>query len=158
MQRIGRERGGVVAVELGERAHEVGGGSVARGERVGLEFLAPGDEACERLEREGEYRNYEGEAHEHRTDARVGEVQRLVEGRLAVEPSKDREQPGGEREEHREQARDVAAREMAELMGEDRLDLLGREALEQRVEEHDALVGSESGEVGVAVARAANRP
>ena len=44
-----------------------------------------------------------------------------------------------EGEAHREQARDVAAREVAELVGEHRLDLLGREALDQRVEEHDAL-------------------
>src|SRR5258706_9380624 len=139
MQRIGREGGGVVAVELGERAREVGGGGVAGGEGVGLEFLAPGDEAGERLEWKGEYRNYEGEAREHRADARVGEVQRLVEGGLAVEPAEDREQSGREREAHREQARNVAAREMAELVGEDRFDLPGRQALEERVEEHDAL-------------------
>ena len=44
-----------------------------------------------------------------------------------------------EREAHGEQARDVAAREVAELVGEHRLDLRGREALEQRVEEDDAL-------------------
>ena len=53
MQRIGRERGGVVAVELGERAHEVRRRGVLRGIRIGLEFLLARDEArSERLERE----------------------------------------------------------------------------------------------------------
>ena len=44
---------------------------------------------------------------------------------------------------------------MAEFVGQDRFHFLGCERLEQGVEEHDALVGAEAGEVGVAVAGAA---
>ena len=44
---------------------------------------------------------------------------------------------------------------MAQLVGEHRLDFRVREPLEQRVEEDDALVAADAGEVGVAVARAA---
>jgi len=43
---------------------------------------------------------------------------------------------------------------MAELVRQHRLDLRVGETLEQRVEEHDALVPADAGEVGVAVARA----
>ena len=46
-----------------------------------------------------------------------------VERGLVVEPAQHREQREGEREAHREQARDVAAREVAELVREHRLDL-----------------------------------
>ena len=45
--------------------------------------------------------------------------------------------------------------EVAELVREHRLDLVGREAREQRVEEDDALGAAEAGEERVAVARAA---
>src|ERR1700730_17008104 len=44
---------------------------------------------------------------------------------------------------------------MAELVRQHRLDFGVSETLEQRVEEHDALVPADAGEVGVAVARAA---
>jgi hypothetical protein len=72
MQRIGRERRGVVAVELGERAHQVGGRGVLRGERVGLEFLPARHEARERLEREREHRHHQREAREQRADVALG--------------------------------------------------------------------------------------
>src|SRR6267378_1990370 len=44
---------------------------------------------------------------------------------------------------------------MAELVRQHRLDFRVSETLEQRIEEHDALVPADAGEVGVAVARAA---
>src|SRR5688572_1037400 len=154
VQRIGRQRRGVVAVELGERAHEVGSRRVRRGEGVGLEFLLACDEARERLEREGEGRQQESETGERRADVRLVEPERLVEGRLAVEPAEEGEEREGEREAHREQPRDVSAREVSELVGEHRLDLRGREALHQGIEEDDALGPAEPGEVGVAMARA----
>ena len=45
--------------------------------------------------------------------------------------------------------------EVAEFVGEHRLDLVGVELVEQGVEEHDALGGAQPGEVRVAVRRAA---
>ncbi len=45
--------------------------------------------------------------------------------------------------------------EMAQLVGEHGLDFLEIDALEERIEEHDALVAADAGEVGVAVRRAA---
>ncbi len=45
--------------------------------------------------------------------------------------------------------------EVAELMGQHRLDLRLAQPLEQGVEEHDALVAADTGEVGVAVGRTA---
>src|SRR2546421_1074091 len=44
---------------------------------------------------------------------------------------------------------------MAELVRQHRLDFRVSETLEQRIEEHDALVAADAGEIGVAVARAA---
>ncbi len=44
---------------------------------------------------------------------------------------------------------------MAELVGQDSFHLGMREALQQGVEEDDALVGADAGEVGVAVGGAA---
>src|SRR5712692_459014 len=115
MQRIGRECRGVVAVELGERAHEVGGARVARRIGVGLEFLAPRDEARERLEREGEDRHREREPRERRADVRRRELERLVERGLLVHPPENSEEEEREAEAHREEPWNVAAREMAEL-------------------------------------------
>ncbi len=83
------------------------------------------------------------------------EPQQLVESRLPVEPAQDREQHEREHEAHREQARDMTLGEVAQLVGEHRLDFRRREPLDQRVEEDDALVHAETGEVRVAVARAA---
>jgi len=51
MQRVGRERGGVVRLELGERAHEVGRRRMGRGERIASNSWRRCDEARERLER-----------------------------------------------------------------------------------------------------------
>src|SRR5205085_9798858 len=69
-------------------------------------------------------------------------------------PAEDGEQQKREREANHEQPRDVAAREVAELVREHRLDLGSREPVDQRVEEDDALVRAESREVRVPVARA----
>src|SRR5438045_7882385 len=49
----------------------------------------------------------------------------------------------------------VLEAEMAELVRQHRLDFRVSETLEQRIEEHDALVAADAGEIGVAVARAA---
>src|SRR5258706_15564065 len=81
-------------------------------------------------------------------------MQRLVEGGLAVEPAEDSQEQECQGEAHDQQPENVAAGEMAELGREGRLDLGGREPLDERVEEDNALVGAESGEVRVAVARA----
>ena len=155
MQRVGREGRRVVPVELAQGAHEVIGARVARRELVGLEFLPAGKEARERLEREREGRNHHHERRQERPGGqREGETERPGEGGLAARPAQDGEQPEREREAHREEPRDVAAREVPQLVGEDGLDLALREALDERVEEHDALGATEAREVGVAVARA----
>ena len=44
---------------------------------------------------------------------------------------------------------------MPQLMRQHRFDFRVREPLEQRVEEDDALVAADAGEIGIAVARAA---
>src|SRR5690606_30245687 len=49
MQRVGRQRGGVILVELDERADELVGARVARGVRVGLELALSRVEAGERM-------------------------------------------------------------------------------------------------------------
>src|SRR5205814_10416475 len=49
----------------------------------------------------------------------------------------------------------VLEAEVAELVRQHRLDFRMSETLEQRIEEHDALVAADAGEIGVAMARAA---
>src|SRR6266851_5754320 len=90
-----------------------------------------------------------------RADVRRRELERLVERRLLVHPPENAEEEEREAEAHREEPWNVAAREMAELVREHRLDLGRREPLHERVEEDDALVGAEAGEIRVAVSRAA---
>ena len=42
---------------------------------------------------------------------------------------------------------------MAKLVRQYRLDLIGLEAVEQGIEEHDTFVAAETGEIGIAVRR-----
>ena len=50
---------------------------------------------------------------------------------------------------------DVMQAEVTELVRDDCLDLLRRQALDQRIKQDDALVGAEAGEISVAMRRAA---
>ena len=56
------------------------------------------------------------------------------------EPAEERKHAQGE---HRQAAHQVAMMEVAEFVGEHRLDLVGVELVEQGVEEHDALGGAQ---------------
>src|SRR5882762_6899670 len=70
------------------------------------------------------------------------------------QPSQDPQETETHHGSHAHALPDVMAGEMSQLVSEHRLDLRGGEARDQRVEEHDALGGPESGEVSVAVAGA----
>ena len=127
---------------------------MARRERVGLELVLARREARERLEREREHGHDEREAGEQRADVRRIHAERRVERRLVRRASRARHSMTRASAKRSAHARDVAAGEVAELVREHRLDLGRLEALEQGVEEHDALGLAEAAEVGVAVARA----
>ncbi len=71
------------------------------------------------------------------------------------EPGEQGEARERGREREREPERHVPEPVVAELVREHRLQLPGRERRDQRIEEHDALVAPEPGEVGVAVRAAA---
>src|SRR5688500_1279682 len=91
MQRIGRERGGVVAVELGKRGGEARRRRMGRCESVGLELLAARKEACERLQWKHEDGNDQREPGKEGSHLRRGKAKRLVERGLPVEPAQERQ-------------------------------------------------------------------
>ena len=161
MQRIGRQRRRVVLVQLDERQRECGRRRMARRERVGLELVAARILRRQRLEHEREHREREqeqlerdaGPVHRHRQQ-RLRNAEPRVEPGLAREEREQREHGERQRRRPRDALGHVLQLEVAELVREHRLDLLGREAFEQRVEEHDALGLAEAGEVRVAVAGA----
>ena len=157
IQRIRRERRGVVLVELHQRADERRGRRVLRGERVGLELVPARVQRRERRQHEREHRQHEEEQDQrhagavHRRAARRG-LRRTTATRRATRGAREGERRRG----HPQHAlQHVLQLEVAELVREHGLDLVRRQALEQRVEEHDALRAAESGEERVAVARAA---
>src|ERR1700757_4166818 len=79
----------------------------------------------------------------------------MVEARLSREPAEERECSEGARDRNQQALADVLQTKVAELVRQHRLHFAVAEGLEQRVEEHDALVPADTGEVRVAVARAA---
>ena len=61
MERIGRERGGIVLVELDQRAHQIGGTRVRRRVCIGLELVPARVQGRQRLEEKREHRDHEEE-------------------------------------------------------------------------------------------------
>src|SRR5690606_22107436 len=98
MQRVGRQRGGVILVELDERADELVGARVARGVRVGLELALSRVEAGERMQEEEELGQHQEEEREG------GRVARRRDAQAEVEPGRLDEE--AEREEDGEAERD----------------------------------------------------
>mgnify|MGYP003693772595 CR=1 FL=1 len=140
-----------------ERADERRRRCVLRGERVRLELVPARIQRRERRQNEREHRQREEEQDQRDTRAIHGGryAQSFVEPRRRGEPCEEREK-GERRRGHPQHAlQHVLQLEVAELVREHRLHLVRRQAFEQRVEEHDALRASESGEERVAVARAA---
>ena len=84
------------------------------------------------------------------------DAERLLEPRLAPEPCEKSKPRERRRQRDREPQRHVAEPVVPEFMRKYSLQLGGGQRRDQRVEEHDALVAPEPGEVGVAV-RAAPR-
>ena len=84
-----------------------------------------------------------------RWHAKAGVEPRRVD-QLAEQPEKA--EGGGEHE--NDALDDMAAPEVPEFVRQHGFDLRWREACEQGVEEDDALVVAEAGEIGIAVARA----
>ena len=114
--------------------------AVALQRRVGRAPVGPEPEQEEEDERDARARGLERHA------------EALIEPRRGGEVREEREEAGGGERRQRDPLRDVAQAEVPELVREDRLDLLGREALEQRVEEDDALGAPEAREVRIPVA------
>src|SRR6185437_14426719 len=137
-----------------------GGGQLLRarvlgGEAVGGEFVAArpeGAERCGEEERHGPRQRKE----QQRSVRRGGpHAERPVEARLAGEPAEERE--SGERSDqgNDQPLADMLQPKVPELVSQHGLDLRGRELLEQGVEEYDALVVADAGEVRIAVGGAA---
>ena len=154
MQRVGREGRRIVLVELDQRAHQLGRARMAGGVGIGLELALARIAAGERLHEEQELGQHHEEQHQRRGIARRVHAEALVEpglvDQLSEHPQHGEADGGGERH----ALRDVVQAVMAELVREHRFDFRRLEPAHQRVEQHDALGGAETGEEGVAVARA----
>src|SRR5207248_1400438 len=83
---IGRQRAGVVAMELDQGARELGGARVAAREIVRLELVATRPERGERSDEEGDSRRREGKEQQRRVRRRHRHAERSVEARLPGEP------------------------------------------------------------------------
>ena len=82
----------------------------------------------------------------HRIDTQSG-----IKPRLRLEEAEQRQETQRNPEHHQNALDDVLELEVAELVGQNGLDLFRRQAREQGIEEHDPLGGAESGKIGIAV-------
>ena len=134
-----------------------GGGGMPRGEGVRLELVPARVQRRQRPQHEREHRQREEEQDRARrragpaTPARRGPRRTTA---AAASHARSARNASDHAADHSHALQHVLQLEVTELVREHRLDLVRREALEQRVEEHDALRAAEAGEVRVAVARA----
>ncbi len=95
VERIGRQRGRIVFVQLDERVDEVLRIRLRGGERVGLELVFARSQAAKRRDEEYEHRQREEEQHERKTaiaaDERRPHAQSFIEPDLLREPAEQRE-------------------------------------------------------------------
>jgi hypothetical protein len=120
--------------------------------------MAARRQARQRPQQEGEHRQRQEEQHQRQRV--VGHAQVGHHAQPGVEPAA-RGQPAQQRQEHQAQRKGdddalghVAALEVAQLMCQHRLDLVARQALQQRIEEDNALGRAEAGEIRIAVGAA----
>ena len=79
----------------------------------------------------------------------------MIEARFPGQPAEERESDQHGDEGYDQALADMAQAEVAELVSEHGFDLERTQLLEQGIEEHDALVAADAGEVGIAVGRPA---
>ena len=157
MQRIWRQGGGIVLVQLDERLDEIGRGGVRGGITVGLELVATRQQAAQRRCQKAEYRdNFKEQDQRH--GGIVGAC--CVDAESCIEPSglhgmaEQIEQEQRRAENQDDALDDVAMAEMSQLMRQHRFHFGRVEPAEQGIEEDDALVPAETGEISIAVSRA----
>ena len=159
VDRIRRQRRGVVLVQLQQRRGEGAAVGMARRPGVGFVLVAAREPGEQRRDERAEHRR-----HEHQQDQRDRVVRPAEAGphaQAGVEPrlrseiaERSEEQQRGDQ--HGGNAPgDVAELEVAELVRQHRFHFLGCETGQQGVEEDDPARRAEAGEVGVSVRRAA---
>ena len=155
MQRIRRQGRGVVLVEFHQRLGQVTGGRVAGRIGVSLELVFPGIHRHHRAKTEGEDRNNHEEHHQgDRIGYRGRNAQPLEEPGGIAQLAKRPEEGEAQAEGPGHAPKHVVEAIVAEFVRQHGLDLRRIQAIEECVEEDDALGLAEACEVGVAMAGA----
>jgi hypothetical protein len=155
-QRVGREGGQICLREALEAAHErpLPAGGLHR-EAIGLE-LVPARPGVERdREQQVDRRVEQPEEQEARVHRRLVDVEGVEEALHLQEHRKQKKEHAGLHHARGDALGDVVQLVVAHLVGDHRQQLVPRELLHERVEQHDAPVRAEAGEEGIGFVRPA---